>query len=174
MRTLTLALALLLLLPIPTAEADIPAPETHIPPMHKYTEVAPAKAAPTATPKATPTAAPSRAAEYRELVCEVTAYCNCRQCTGKNPGDPGYGITASGTMTQHGTIAADWSVFEPGTVIAVPGYGTGRVEDRGSAIRGMKLDLWFAEHEAALEWGRQKMRVRVRVRVIGGEEFDAI
>ncbi len=37
----------------------------------------------------------------------------------------------------------------------VPGYGWGRVEDKGGAIKGeARLDLFFHSHEAALQWGR--------------------
>jgi 3D (Asp-Asp-Asp) domain-containing protein len=44
----------------------------------------------------------------------------------------------------------------------VPGYGYGRVEDRGSAIKGARrLDLYFDSHDDALEWGRQVLDVRI-------------
>ena len=48
-----------------------------------------------------------------------------------------------------------------GTVVEIPGYGYGRVEDRGGAIKGDRLDLWFPSHEAALQWGRKKLQVRI-------------
>lgn len=73
------------------------------------------------------------------------------------------GITASGTHAKHGTVAADTRYYPFGTVVYVPGYGYGRVEDRGGAIKGPnKLDLWFASEREALRWGRQK-DVRVTV-----------
>ncbi|MDD4026355.1 MAG: 3D domain-containing protein, partial [Kiritimatiellae bacterium] len=62
---------------------------------------------------------------------------------------------------QHGTIAADTAVLPFGTIIYVPGYGYGRVEDRGGAIKGNKLDLWFPSHDAAKRWGRKRVKVRV-------------
>lgn len=109
---------------------------------------------------------------------EVTAYCNCGICcnwernwfglgqavhkSGPNKGKPKeIGLTASGTRAKHGTIAADTTVLPFGTIIEVPGYGYGRVEDRGGAIKGNKLDLWFPTHESALHWGRQRVTVRV-------------
>ena len=61
-----------------------------------------------------------------------------------------------------GTLAADTSVLPFGTIVEVPGYGYGRVEDRGGAIKGNRLDLWFPSHSEAQRWGRQK-GVRVRV-----------
>ena len=147
-RTLTLALFLLLLLPAPVFAPTIPAPDIHAVYLEPYT-IEPAKES------------SSRAAEYREIICIVTAYCSCHKCTGKHPGDQGYGITASGTRAQYGTLAADWDMFEPGTRLIVPGYGEGIVEDRGVAIKGRKLDVWFAEHSTALAWGRRQVRVRV-------------
>jgi len=109
---------------------------------------------------------------------EVTGYCNCGLCcnwsrgwlglgqaviaSGPNQGRPkAVGITASGTRAAHGTVAADTSVLPLGTIVYVPGYGYGRVEDRGGAIVGNHLDVWFPSHEEAVRWGRQRMYVRV-------------
>ena len=43
----------------------------------------------------------------------------------------------------------------------IPGYGYGRVEDRGSSITGYKIDLFFRKHNDALKWGRKKLKVKV-------------
>ncbi len=112
------------------------------------------------------------------MTMEVTGYCNCGTCcswerswlglgrpvysSGPNKGKPKeVGITASGSKAKHGTVAADTSVLPFGTIIYVPGYGYGRVEDRGGAIKGNKLDLWFSSHEAAKRCGRKNVKVRV-------------
>jgi 3D (Asp-Asp-Asp) domain-containing protein len=112
------------------------------------------------------------------MAMEVTGYCNCGTCCswergwfglgspvvsgGPNKGKPKeVGVTASGTRARHGTIAADTSVLPFGTIVYVPGYGYGRVEDRGGAIKGNRLDLWFSSHGDAREWGRKKVAVRV-------------
>ena len=113
------------------------------------------------------------------MTLEVTGYCNCGKCcswerggwfglggpvfsSGPNKGKPKeVGVTASGTKARRGTIAADTSVLPFGTVIHVSGYGYGRVEDRGGAIKGGKLDLWFSSHDDALVWGRKKVTVQV-------------
>lgn len=109
---------------------------------------------------------------------ELTGYCNCGACCswertwmglgspvvnkGPHRGKPkAVGITSSGTQARHGTIAADLSRFPYGTLVEIPGYGTGRVEDCGSAIRGDHMDLWFPNHDAALLWGKQRKLVRV-------------
>jgi len=72
------------------------------------------------------------------------------------------GVTAVGTKAKPGTIAADTTVFPFGTRMRIPGYGDGMVEDRGGAIKGEKIDLFFKSHREALEWGRQTVTVEVR------------
>ncbi len=71
------------------------------------------------------------------------------------------GITASGTKAKKGTIAADTTHYPFGTVIYIPGYGLGRVEDRGGAIKGNKLDLFYKSRKDALKWGRQTKKVKI-------------
>lgn len=72
------------------------------------------------------------------------------------------GITASGTKAKPGTLAADTQHYPFGTVMYIPGYGYGRVEDRGSAIKGPdKVDVFFKSRKQALKWGRQRVKVRV-------------
>lgn len=112
----------------------------------------------------------------RSVKVVATGYCNCGQCCswrfnwygkpvhdgGKVDGKPKkIGITASGTRARMGTIAADTSVYPFGTIIEVPGYGYGRVEDRGGAIKGQKIDLWFSRHKDARVWGKKNVTVKV-------------
>ena len=106
----------------------------------------------------------------------TTGYCHCGVCTGWRRnwrGVPVYaygskkgqrkivGQTASGSQVRRGTIAADTSIYPFGTVIYVPGYGYGVVEDRGAAIKGERLDLYFSSHNKARTWGRQAQEVQV-------------
>lgn len=66
-------------------------------------------------------------------------------------------------LPQPGTIAADTKHYPFGTVMEIPGYGKGIVEDRGSAIKGpARIDLFFDSHHKALQWGRQKKPVSIR------------
>jgi len=94
---------------------------------------------------------------------EVTAYCPCSICCGEGA----QGITASGKLVSHNGgrfVAADTTVLPFGTKLVIPGYaGNQAVEvlDRGGAIKGNKLDLYFATHEEALQWGRQMVDVVV-------------
>lgn len=119
---------------------------------------------------------PPRGVDPVERTLEVTGYCHCGACTGwrrtwygravytygPQKGKPKQiGITASGAKARIGTIAADTRRYPFGTVMYVPGYGYGRVEDRGGAIRGEKIDLYFRSHQEALEWGRRHKRVKV-------------
>jgi len=71
------------------------------------------------------------------------------------------GMTASGVKAKKGTIAADTSRFPFGTVMYIPDYGYGRVEDRGSSAKGDKIDLFFKKHKEALRWGKQIKKVKV-------------
>lgn len=110
------------------------------------------------------------------LVLEATAYCPCGQCcgwrrnwlfrpviaSGPHRGKPkAVGITASGTEARPGTIAADTRVLPFGTILYVPGYGYGRVEDTGGDIKGNRIDLFYRSHDDALDWGRKKVRCKV-------------
>ena len=73
------------------------------------------------------------------------------------------GITASGTRAHKGTIAADTRYYPYGTVMKIPGYGKGVVEDIGGAIKGPnRLDVYFSTRKRALKWGRQRLKVKIR------------
>jgi 3D (Asp-Asp-Asp) domain-containing protein len=106
----------------------------------------------------------------------VTGYCHCGKCCGWHrnwllrpvyssgtlKGKPKkVGQTASGRMAHHGTIAADTNRYPFGTIMHVPGYGYGRVEDRGGGIRGDHIDIYFPSHKQALLWGKKQLTVKV-------------
>ncbi len=99
----------------------------------------------------------------RVVRMEVTAYCPCKKCCGPNA----QGITASGKRVSYNKgrfVAADTKVLPFGTKLSVPGYHSGKaveVIDKGGAIKGKKLDLYFPTHKAALQWGRQHVDVTV-------------
>lgn len=106
----------------------------------------------------------------------ATAYCSCEKCCGiyakDRPVDEnGKEImyTASGERAEQGvTIAADWSVLPAGTIVEVDGYGEFVVHDKGGAIKGNKIDIYFESHQEALEWGVKS--VKLRIVETGGEE----
>jgi 3D (Asp-Asp-Asp) domain-containing protein len=108
----------------------------------------------------------------------TTGYCKCGKCCGwertwygKPVNSAGakkgrkklVGVTARGTRARRGTIAADTQVFPFDTVMYIPGYGYGIVEDRGGAIKGYHVDLFFSAHRKAMEWGRRVKRVKIWV-----------
>lgn len=81
----------------------------------------------------------------------LTAYCPCSKCCGKSDG-----ITASGTTAIAGrTIAADTSIYPFGTELIINGQAY-IVEDRGGAIKGNKIDIFFNDHEEALNFGMKR------------------
>jgi 3D (Asp-Asp-Asp) domain-containing protein len=103
----------------------------------------------------------SRIDSKRVILMEVTAYCPCTKCCGPEA----QGITASGKPVSYNGgafVAADTRKYKFGTKLTIPGYGDGQaveVIDRGGAIKGDKLDVFFPTHAEALEWGRQKVAV---------------
>jgi 3D (Asp-Asp-Asp) domain-containing protein len=112
---------------------------------------------------AAPTSTSIKLPHVRTLVMQVTAYCPCQKCCGPNA----HGITASGkdiTYNDGRFVAADTRSLPFGTRLVIPGYhNTQPVEviDRGGAIKGDKLDVFFPTHEEALKWGRQTVEVTI-------------
>lgn len=93
---------------------------------------------------------------------DVSYYTAGPESTGKYPGDPFYGVTASGDFVLEGyTAAADWDLFEPGTRLFIEGVGFRVVRDSGSAIKGKKLDIFVEDLDVALQNGRHMARVYV-------------
>lgn len=90
------------------------------------------------------------------LMIKFTHYCNCKKCTGKSPGDKGYGYASDGTKTVSGTLAAPKG-YPYGTSIAWTdpqgAKRNGVVHDRGGAIKGNRIDIWVASHDDAIRLG---------------------
>lgn len=93
----------------------------------------------------------------RVLNCKLTAYTAGPESTGKRPGDPGYGITASGKQATEGrTVAVDPNLIPIGSQVYIEGIGFRTAEDTGSAVKGEHIDLFFDDIRTALEFGVQK------------------
>lgn len=89
---------------------------------------------------------------------EVTGYCGCDLCCGKKE----IKLTKMETVPKPGyTVAADPEVIALGSSIVINGV-TYQVEDVGQAIKGNSIDIFFAAHEEAIEFGRQKMSVYLK------------
>ncbi|MDF7808441.1 3D domain-containing protein [Pontiellaceae bacterium B12219] len=109
------------------------------------------------------------------LNLKTTSYCHCGRCCSYNwllvipfqkVSPFGFrfkhvGKTSSGAMARPGTIAADTSVFPYGTVMFVPGYGYGVVQDTGGAVKGAHIDLYRPNHAWARWWGVRMKKVKI-------------
>jgi 3D (Asp-Asp-Asp) domain-containing protein len=103
--------------------------------------------------------------QYPTAEVIATGYTAGYESTGKDPGHPEYGITYSGvkvTRDLYSTVAADLNVFPIGTILFIPDYGYGVVADKGGAIKGNKVDLYYETVEDVYnEWGKKKVEVYV-------------
>ncbi|WP_462411127.1 3D domain-containing protein [Neobacillus sp. Marseille-QA0830] len=103
--------------------------------------------------------------KYPKQTVTATGYTAGVESTGKQQGHPEYGITYSGVKVKRdlfSTIAADLSVFPIGTILFIPGYGYGVVADKGGAIKGNRLDLYYETVEDVYQqWGKRTVDVYV-------------
>lgn len=97
----------------------------------------------------------------RVVTMVATGYDPGPASTGKRPGDPGYGITATGLRAGYGVVAVDPRVIPFYTRLYIPGYGYAVAADTGSAIVGNRIDLGFATYGEAIRWGRRSVSVYV-------------
>ncbi len=101
--------------------------------------------------------------QYPSKTVIATGYTAGVESTGKTPDHPEYGITYSGVQVKrdlYSTIAADLSVYPIGTILFIPNYGFGVVADKGSAITGNKIDLYYETVEDVYDkWGKQQVDV---------------
>lgn len=83
----------------------------------------------------------------------ITGYCSCKKCSGKRS------LTYSGTVpTANHTISADLDLFPLGTKLKIDGI-VYTVEDKGSAVKGKTLDIYYDTHDEALSKGRYTAEV---------------
>ncbi len=94
----------------------------------------------------------------------LTHYCTCKNCCGKTPNHPAYGITASGRKAQpYVSVAVDPDVIPLGSTVWLM-YENGktvrcRADDTGGAINGLRVDLCVSSHNEALELGMEYITV---------------
>lgn len=99
----------------------------------------------------------SRLRSGNAFTVEVTAYCPCRICCGKDDGITGTGRPARANRT----IAVDPSVIPLGSQVYLEGLGAYVAEDVGGAIKGRKIDLFMDEHHQALQFGVKFTKVHL-------------
>lgn len=97
---------------------------------------------------------------------KLTAYCSCKKCCGKyaanrpvdeNGNEIVYGST--GAQLQAGvSIAVDPRVIPYGTKVVINGH-TYVAQDTGGSIKGKKIDVYFDDHQEALDFGVKKAEV---------------
>lgn len=71
------------------------------------------------------------------------------------------GLTAIGDIAGRGCIAIDDEAgpLKMGQMVYIKGYGIGKCNDRGGAIKGWKIDLCFDTLQEAQEWGVKLVKV---------------
>ena len=88
---------------------------------------------------------------------KLTAYCSCKKCCGKTDG-----ITSTGTKaTQGRTIAVDPKVIDYGSKVKINGKEY-IAEDCGGAIKSNHIDVFFNNHQDALDFGVQYANVYIK------------
>lgn len=109
----------------------------------------------------TETAAPGiePAPELQSLgTFKLTAYCPCAKCCGEWAD----GITYTGTVATPGrTVAVDPDVIPLGSTIYINGRAY-VAEDIGGAIQGNRIDVFFATHQDALDFGVQYADIKIQ------------
>ncbi|MGB9638765.1 MAG: 3D domain-containing protein, partial [bacterium] len=73
-------------------------------------------------------------------------------------GNVGY-YTATGHRVRKGIVAVDPSVIPLGTKLYIQGYGYAVALDKGSAIKGNRIDLYFENYNDVINWGRRRVKV---------------
>ncbi|MBY0099711.1 LysM peptidoglycan-binding and 3D domain-containing protein [Mesobacillus maritimus] len=104
----------------------------------------------------------SKAPEEKEeankvITVEATAYtASCEGCSG---------ITSTGINLKENpdakVISVDPSVIPLGSKVHVEGYGTATAADTGGAIKGNKIDVFIPDHDDAVKYGRQQVKVEI-------------
>lgn len=100
---------------------------------------------------------------------KLTAYCSCSKCCGKwaenRPVDAnGQEIVIGSTgnvLTANHSIAVDPEVIPYGTVVVINGNEY-VAEDCGGAIKDNRIDVYFNDHDEALQFGVQIADVYIK------------
>ncbi|OCA85947.1 hypothetical protein A8F94_13955 [Bacillus sp. FJAT-27225] len=94
---------------------------------------------------------------YKEITVKATAYtASCKGCSG---------ITSTGINLKKNpnakVISVDPKLIPLGSKVYVPGYGEAIAGDRGSAMRGNKIDVFISDKNKALQWGVKTVKIKV-------------
>lgn len=126
--------------------------------------------APQAIPETMAETEPAAEPQYTNMgMFKLTAYCSCEHCCDEwainRPKDENGNpivYTASSAIAKQGvTVAADTNVLPFGTSLLIDGHEY-IVQDRGGAIQGNRIDVYFDSHQEALQFGVQYKEVLVK------------
>ena len=95
---------------------------------------------------------------------KLTAYCSCSLCCGKWANNRPNGVVygAIGEELKEGySIAVDPTVIAYRTEVIINGH-TYKAQDCGGAIKGNRIDVYFEDHNDALEFGVQYADVFIK------------
>ncbi|MGE7907847.1 ubiquitin-like domain-containing protein [Peribacillus sp. NPDC094092] len=93
----------------------------------------------------------------KEIYVSSTAYtASCKGCSG---------VTSTGVDLKSNPgakiIAVDPNVIPLGSKVYVDGYGYAVAADKGGAIKGNRIDVFFSSKNDAYRWGVKRVKVRV-------------
>ena len=99
---------------------------------------------------------------------KLTAYCSCSLCCGKwanhrptdENGDEIVYCAIGERLSKEYSIAVDPNVIPYRTEVIINGH-TYKAQDCGGAIKGNRIDIYFEDHQAALNFGVQYAEVFV-------------
>ena len=94
---------------------------------------------------------------YKELgEYTISFYCDCPICTKTAKGSK----MATGTKPKEGkTIACDGDTLKMGDIVYIETIGVRVCEDKGSAIKGNRIDVYMDDHDIANKMGIRKVNV---------------
>ncbi|THE11453.1 DUF348 domain-containing protein [Bacillus timonensis] len=93
----------------------------------------------------------------KEFYVSSTAYtAYCSGCSGTTA--TGINLRANPNVK---IIAVDPSIIPLGTKVYVEGYGYAIAADKGTDIKGYKIDVFFSEKSQAFRWGQRKVKIQI-------------
>ncbi|WML50430.1 3D domain-containing protein [Neobacillus sp. PS3-34] len=115
------------------------------------------KASATVVKKQTAAVKKQSPAVVKEFKVQASAYTmNCKSCSG---------ITATGINLKKNpnqkVISVDPKFIKLGTKVYVEGYGYAIAADKGSAIKGNVIDIFFPSQKQAINWGRKTVTIKI-------------